>query len=127
VFAFRPTPPELSAAWPVYGAAGPVPAEKRVPSTGDDTDAVIGGVLSTVNVELGPAATALLPAVSVAVPAAMEIPRVPPPVIPEIATVRVVAVAVVTVTVIASAVPVLFSVMSPAESVMMLPVEYVTV
>src|SRR5207247_456253 len=82
------------------------------------TVGALGGVLSTVKVVLGPAAGALLPAVSVAVPAAMEIPRVPSPVIPEIATVRVVALTVVTVIVVASAVPVLFSVMSVGESVM---------
>ena len=49
-----------------------------------------GGVLSTVNVALGPAAGAVLPAVSDAVPAAMEIPMVPSPVVFVIVTVRVV-------------------------------------
>src|SRR6266446_5011047 len=51
-----------------------------------------GGVLSTVKVALGPAAGAVLPAVSVAVPAAMDIPRVPSPVRLETVTVRVVPV-----------------------------------
>src|SRR4051794_34131014 len=48
-----------------------------------------GGVLSTASVAPGPAAAALLPAVSVAVPAAREIPRVPSPVTPDSVTVRV--------------------------------------
>ena len=48
---------------------------------------IVGGVLSSVAVALGPAAGALLPAVSVAVPAAIEIPRVPLPVTPERVTV----------------------------------------
>src|SRR5258708_1506275 len=42
---------------------------------------ILGGVLSTMNVVLGPAAGARFPAVSDAVPAAMEIPSVPSPVI----------------------------------------------
>ena len=49
----------------------------------------VGGVLSTANVPLGPAGPALFPTVSVAVPAAMEIPSVPSPVMPEIVTVLV--------------------------------------
>src|SRR6266478_4285929 len=76
-----------------------------------------GAVLSTVKVVLGPAAPALLPAVSVAVPAAMEIPSVPSPVMPERLTVRVLPVPV-TPTVVASAVPVLFNVMLPDDSVL---------
>ena len=51
---------------------------------------IVGAVLSTVNVPLGPAAGARFPAVSLAVPAPMEIPKVPLPLIPEIVTVRVV-------------------------------------
>src|SRR5438093_196421 len=51
-----------------------------------------GPLLSTVNVALGPAAGAVLPAVSVAVAAAMEIPRGPLPVMLESVTVRVVPV-----------------------------------
>ena len=47
-------------------------------------------MLSTVKVVLGPAAGAVLPTASLAVPAAMEIPMLPSPVIPEIVTVRVV-------------------------------------
>ena len=49
-----------------------------------------GGVLSTVTVKLGPAAGAVLPAVSVPVPAAMEIPKGPSPLISLRVTVRVV-------------------------------------
>src|SRR5438093_906924 len=48
-----------------------------------------GPLLSTVNEVLGPAAGAVLPAVSVAVPAAMEMPSVPLPVMLESVTVRV--------------------------------------
>src|SRR5947207_1175561 len=77
----------------------------------------LGGVLSTVKVALGPAAGALLPAVSVAVPAAIEIPMVPSPVILERVTVRVVVSTVDTAT-DALAVPVLFKVMLPAASVL---------
>ena len=50
---------------------------------------MVGAVLSTVKVALGPAAGARLPARSEAVPAAMEIPREPLPVMPPIVTVRV--------------------------------------
>ena len=49
----------------------------------------MGAVLSTMNVPLGPAAGARLPARSEAVPAAMDIPNVPLPVMPLIVTVRV--------------------------------------
>ncbi len=51
--------------------------------------ATVGAVLSTVNVALGPAAGARFPAKSVAVPAAIEMPSVPSPVMPERVTVRV--------------------------------------
>src|SRR6266516_4853379 len=75
-----------------------------------------GGVLSTAKVVLGPAAGAMFPAVSVAVPAAIEIPRLPSPVMPERVTVRVVLLTVVTATV-AVAVPVWFNVMAPGDNV----------
>ena len=71
--------------------------------------AMAGTVLSTVKVELGAEAGALLPAVSVAVLAAMEMPSVPSPERPVMVTVRVLP-APATVTVVAFAVPVLFSV-----------------
>jgi hypothetical protein len=74
-------------------------------------------MLSTVNVVLGPAAGALLPAVSVALPVPMETPRVPLPVMLESVTVRVV-VPVPDTAIVAEALPVgLFSVMSDVESV----------
>ena len=75
-------------------------------------------MLSTVKVVLGPAAGALLPARSVAVPAAMEIPSVPLPVILLIVTVRVKPVPV-TATV-PVAVPVVFRVILPVASVLAL-------
>src|SRR5204863_7459773 len=53
------------------------------------TPVMAGPVLVTVNAGLGPAAVAVLPAVSVAVPAASEIPSVPSPVMLESVTVRV--------------------------------------
>src|SRR5262249_61698138 len=77
-----------------------------------------GGVLSTANVALGPAAGAPLPAVSVAVPAAREIPRAPSPVMPDSVTVRVVPVP--ETATVALAVPVRFSVTSPADRVLAL-------
>ena len=48
-----------------------------------------GPVLTTANVALGPAAGARLPEESAPVPAAIEMPSVPPPVMPLIVTVRV--------------------------------------
>jgi hypothetical protein len=48
----------------------------------------VGAVLSTTKVALGPEAAAVLPAKSLAVPAAIEMPSVPFPVMPEIVTVR---------------------------------------
>ena len=80
---------------------------------------MVGAVVSTWNVLLGPAAGALLPAVSEAVPGAIEIPRVPSPEIPLNVTVRVVPVPASALTV-ALAVLVLFNVMSLAESVLAL-------
>src|SRR5213595_768956 len=86
-----------------------------------------GPVLSTVKGVLGPAAGAVLPAVSVAVPAAMEIPRVPLPVRLESVTVRVVPLPVTAID--AVAVPVVFSVISPTAIVLELKFvsAYVTV
>ena len=86
-----PAPPELSVAVPLKGLVGPVSAAKFVPSTGFATDAVTGAVLSTVTAALGPAAPATLPAASTAVPPAIEMLRVPSPVIVESVTLRVVA------------------------------------
>src|SRR5204863_3375212 len=86
-----------------------------------------GPLLSTVNVVLGPAAGAVLPSVSVAVPAAMEVPGGPLPVMLESVTVRDVPVPVTAID--AVAVPVVFSVISPTPSVLALKFEsaYVTV
>ena len=53
---------------------------------------IVGAVLSTMNVALGPAEGAPLPALSVAVPGGMPIARLPSPVILESVTVRVVPV-----------------------------------
>ena len=75
-----------------------------------------GAVLSTINVVLGPAAAALLPAVSVAVPAATEMPIVPSPVILLIVTVRVLPLP--EIATVPLAVPVLFNVIFPAASVL---------
>ena len=65
---------------------------KAVPKVPPPVAALVmaGGVLSTVTVKLGPAAGAVLPAVSVPVPAAMEIPKGPSPLISLRVTVRVV-------------------------------------
>src|SRR3954452_3125020 len=79
----------------------------------------VGAVLSTAKVALGPAAGAVLPARSVAVAVAMEMPRVPSPVMPEGVTVGVLPLRV-TATVVALAVPVVFSVMLAADSVLAL-------
>jgi hypothetical protein len=79
----------------------------------------VGGVLSTLNVVLGPAAGAVLPAVSLAVPAAIEIPRVPSPEMLLIVTVRVVPLPGATAKA-PLAVPVLFSVMFPTANVLAL-------
>src|SRR5213592_1562151 len=86
-----------------------------------------GPPLSTVNVALGPAAGAVLPAVSVAVPAAIEMPSVPLPVMLESVTVRGVPLPVTAID--AVAVPVVFSVISPTASVLELKFvsAYVTV
>src|SRR5947208_1787626 len=90
------------------------------------TVGALGAVLSTVKVVLGPAEAAVLPAVSLAVPDAIEIPRVPSPVIGERVTIRV-AVPVPDTATVAAAVPVVFNVMSPDASVTKLALPYVTV
>src|SRR6185369_993921 len=77
---------------------------------------IAGGVLSTMNVALGPAAGALLPAVSEAVPAAMEIPIVPSPVVFVMVIVRVVPEP--DTRTVPFAVPVLFNVTFPTASVL---------
>ena len=79
---------------------------------------IVGAVLSTVNVPLGPVAGARFPAESLAVPAAIEIPKVPLPVMPEIVTVRVVPLPVTPTEPLA--VPVAFNVMSAVLSVLAL-------
>ena len=77
---------------------------------------IVGAVLSTVKVVLAAEAKAVLPTVSVAVPAAMDIPRLPSPVMLEIVTVLVVPVPL---TAIApSASPVLFKVILPVARVL---------
>ena len=79
---------------------------------------IAGGVLSTVKVALGPAAGAMLPAVSDAVPAAMEMPIVPSPTVLVMVTVRVVPEP--ETKTVPLAVPVLFNVTFPAVSVLAL-------
>jgi len=88
-----------------------------LPAANIGVEGAAGAELSTVKVALGPAAGVRLPAVSEAVPAAMEIPIVPSPVMPERVTVRVVPVPVMPI-VVALAVPVVFSVMFPDASVL---------
>jgi hypothetical protein len=78
-----------------------------------------GTVLSTLNVVLGPAAPAVLPAVSEAVPDAIEMPNVPSPVMLESVTVRVVPEPV-TLTDPALADPVELTVILPVASVLLL-------
>ena len=78
--------------------------------------AIVGAVLSTVNVVEADEAGAEFPARSVAVPAAIEMPKVPLPVIPEIVTVRVVPEPVTPT--VPLAVFVLFSVILPGASVL---------
>ena len=75
-----------------------------------------GGVLSTLNVALGPAVGAGLFDASVAVPAAREMPSVPSPAMFESSTVRVV-VPVPDTPIDAVALPVAFKVMLAGESV----------
>ena len=87
----------------------------------------VGAMLSTENVVLGDEAAAVLPAWSLAVSAAMEMPNVPLPVMLEMVTARVLPVpATLTVPL---AVPVVFSVTLAAVNVLELKFgsEYVTV
>src|SRR4051794_27857157 len=93
-------------------------APESLASARSGAEGAAGGVLSTANVALGPAAGLLLAAVSVAVPAAREIPRVPSPVMPDSVTVRVAPVP--ETATVALAVPVRFSVTSPADRVLAL-------
>jgi hypothetical protein len=76
---------------------------------------MLTAVLSTVNVELGPAAAAELPARSLAVLAATLMPMVPEPVMLEMVTVRV-AVPDPLIETVPFAVPVGFSVMLPVTT-----------
>ena len=76
---------------------------------------ILGAVLSTVKVVEAADEGAVLPALSLAVPKAIEMPNVPFPVAPEIVTVRVVPVPDDTLTV-PLAVPVLFKVILPVLS-----------
>ena len=69
---------------------------------------IVGGMVSTEKVALGSAAGARFPARSLAVPAVMDIPRVPFPLIELMVTLRVMPLTVSTDTV-PVAVPVLFS------------------
>ena len=77
---------------------------------------IVGAVLSTVKVEDGPAAGAVFPARSLAVPDAIEIPKVPSPLILEMVTVRVVPEPVTPK--VPVAVPVVFKVIFPVASVL---------
>src|SRR5437773_2454723 len=86
----------------------------------------VGGVLSTVNVALGPAAAAWLLALSVAVPAVIEMPSVPLPVMLDSVTVRVVRPEPLTATV-PVAPPLALSVTSVSASVTASAPEYVIV
>ena len=85
-------------------------------ATGKSIVRVSGVVLSTVNVIDGPAATDVLPALSEAVAAEIEIPSVPSPVMEDIVTVLVAVPEPVTLTV-PLAVPVLLRVTSPFAKV----------
>ena len=88
--------------------------------------ATVGGVLSTVNVVDAPIALDVLPAVSDAVPAAIDIPKVPSPVMFEIVTALVAVPEPVTATV-PFAVPVLFKVTFPFARVTVSAPVYVMV
>jgi hypothetical protein len=72
---------------------------------------IVGAVLSTVNVALGPAEGARFPALSWAVPPSIEIPSVPSPLIPLIVTVGVAVVPLLT-AMLPLAVPVVFNVIA---------------
>ena len=71
LFAFRPTPPLLSAALPLQ-LAGTPEALKELPLAGVVTEAVVGAVLSNVKVIAVPAK--VLPAASVAVACTVYVP-----------------------------------------------------
>ena len=71
LFAFRPTPPLLSAALPLQLAGAPE-ALKELPLAGVVTEAVVGAVLSNVKVIAVPAK--VLPAASVAVACTVYVP-----------------------------------------------------
>jgi hypothetical protein len=77
---------------------------------------IVGPVLSTVKVVLGPAAGAGLPMLVVAVPEAIEMPSVPSPEMLEIVTVRVLVPEPLT-AIVPVAVPVVFKVMFAADNV----------
>ena len=98
----------------------------RVIATDGEPMLMLGPVLSTVKVALGPAARERLPAVSDALPEAMLIPSVPSPLIPVISTVRLPVPEPVTFTV-PVAVPVVLSVIMPGASKMLSAPVYVTV
>jgi hypothetical protein len=78
--------------------------------------AAAGAVLSAVKAELGPPEVAKFPALSMAVPAAIDIPNVPSPVMADIVTIRVVFPVPVTATV-QLAVPVLINVTLASDRV----------
>lgn len=80
---------------------------------------IVGAILSTLNVVDAPGAGAVLPARSLAVPAAIDMPRLPLPVIPDIVTVRVKPEPV-TFTMLAVAEPVVFKVTLPFANVLLL-------
>ena len=73
--------------WPLYEMAYDTGPEAVAVVEGEPIESV-GGVVSTTNVALGPAPSAVFPSVSLAVPGRMEIPSVPSPVRPVISTLR---------------------------------------
>src|SRR5687768_4492831 len=88
---------------------------------------MLGAVLSTAKVLLGPAAGAKFPAVSLAVPAAMEIPKAPLPLI--LSLLAALPISLPDTPIVPVAVPVAFKVMSVPLSVLALKFAsaYVTV
>jgi hypothetical protein len=87
---------------------------------------MVGPVLSTIKVALGPAAAAVLPAASLAVFAAKEMPKVPLPVIALILTVLV-AVPLPKTDTVPVAVPVVFKVTSVGAKLTVLAPVYVII
>ena len=85
----------------------------------------VGAVLSAANVVLGPAAGAVFPALSEAVPAPIEIPIVPVPVMPLSVTVGVFEVPLST-EILPDADPVVFNVTEPAVRLTVFAPLYVT-